>query len=124
MEISTKVNGMMTSQMGKVNFGMQMVITFLAIGLMAKLMVQVFILQLMDQLTMENGKMIYSKARVKKHGLISLILKADTSKVPSMEKESTNMLMDQFTKAIGAIIKFLEMEYTLGLTRKIMKVNG
>ena len=91
---------------------------------MVKLMEKVFIHRRMDLLIMENGKMICNKDKVKKHGLISLILKARISKVPSMVKESTSMLMDQFTTVIGVIIKFLGPELTLGLTRKTLMVNG
>ena len=124
MEISIRESGMMISLTGKDSFGTRTETTFLATGLTGKHMEKVFIPQRMDLLTMESGKMICNKDKAKKHGLISLTLRAHISKAPSMAKGSTSTQTDQFTMAIGVTIRFLVLELILGLTRKIMKVNG
>jgi hypothetical protein len=54
------VNGLKIKHMEKENFIMSMVIFLKVLGKMTKLMELAFINMLMEQLIMENGKMIYS----------------------------------------------------------------
>lgn len=61
MEINIKVSGTKINLMARDNFGIKMVTIISAIGLMEKLMEQVFILRPMDLLIMASGRMIYSK---------------------------------------------------------------
>ncbi len=68
--------------MEKENFIMSMVIFLKVLGKMTKLMELAFINMLMEQLIMENGKMIYSMDLGQRHGLII----ADMKEIMKMGK--------------------------------------
>ena len=72
---------------------------------MVSFRVKVYTTQLMDLAILENGKMICNMVTEKKHGKISHILLVNMLMGKKMEKELIIMLMAQFMKVIGLIIR-------------------
>ena len=121
---NTKANGITTYPTAKAISGIKMATITSESGPMEKLTDKVSIRHTMDLLTVDSGKMIFSKDSGRRLGLISHFLRGHTIWELSTVKENTSTLMDQFTKATGAIIKFQVKEFTLGLIRNPMRVNG
>ena len=124
MVTNTKANGTTTSQTAKVIFGIKMETTISENGLMVKLTDKEYIHQIMDQLTMGNGKMTYNRDKAKKLGLINRILRVNIIRELSTAKENISTLMDLYTKETGATIKFQDKGFTPGPIKNHIMDNG
>ena len=101
MEMSTKVNGLMTRLMEK---DATLIQTELS--------------------TMENGKLIDNMALVANSGPMVLVMKASSGMATKKEKEFFTSLMDLFTMVNSVRTKSTVTATTNGKTAKSMKVTG